>query len=317
MDGAVKKRKFIPQFNWSSTSSMLWVLLALTAASVEPIMVKLGYRDGASPLQLLVYRNIFAAVTILVLTRRWQWLGWRRFGLVCSVAVLLLATNALVLFALQDMSAVSVITMMTTTPAFVAIVNQWRGRDILGVRFWLGFLVCFLGVLLTIDAFGTSINALPIMGIVALTLAVTSSTTYRTRMEMITKEVAPRDVSTNIFLINAALSTIVILPWIEPLKAESLPIAVWIGAAAALANLAFLSAIKLLGSTRMSIFDMLQRPLVIVGAAILLSEPISIWQGAGVIMVLLGVQWAKVQRKAPSEPATQETTRPTPATTAR
>ena len=296
MDGAVA-----PSSKWhlfaTSNASMAWVLMALLAASIEPIMVKLGYRGGASPLQLLVFRNIFAAITILILTRRLVWLGWRSLALVCSVSLLLLATNGLVLYALQDISAVAVITLMTTTPAFVAIVNQWRGRDILGPKFWMGFGACFLGVLLTINAFGASISTIHYHGVAALLLAVASSTTYRTRMETITQKVLPRDISTHIFLINGLISIVLILPWIEPIKAESIPIAIWIGAAAAIANLAFLSAIKVLGSTRMSIFDMLQRPLVIVGAAILLGESITPLQGIGVILVLVGVQWAKVRRK--------------------
>ena len=47
----------------------------------------------------------------------------------------------------------------------------------------------------------------------------------------------------------------------------------------------------------MSIFDMLQRPLVIILAAVLLDEPLTVWQGIGVALVLGGVQLAKVSRK--------------------
>lgn len=289
-------------------TASIWLLLALTAASIEPIVVKLGYQTGVTPLQFLVLRNIFAAIVILILTRisgwRWRWIGLQQLRLVASVSVLLLATNGLVLYALKHVSAVIVVTAMTTTPAFVAIVNQIRGRDLLGWRFWGGFLACFFGVLLTINIFDAQTSTIHGLGIAALALAVTCSTTYRTRMEVVTAAIEPREVSIYIFAINAALVSIVIWPWLDAIPVAAVPTSAWLGAAAALANLAFLSAIKLVGSTRMSIFDMLQRPLVIIAAAFILDEPFTLLQGLGIVLVLFGVQAAKVKRRLlPSTPA--------------
>src|SRR5687768_5992033 len=103
-----------------SKATRVWVLLALFAASIEPIVVKLGYRGSVTPLQLLVCKNIFAAVVILPLTRSWQWIGLEKLKKVLSVSLLLLTTNGLVLFALKHLSAVTVVTIISTTPAFVA-----------------------------------------------------------------------------------------------------------------------------------------------------------------------------------------------------
>jgi drug/metabolite transporter (DMT)-like permease len=290
----------------TSRSQSAWILLALTAASIEPIIVKLGYQLGASTWQLIAYRNVFAAAAILCVTGigawsgkapRLRWLGWRDIRLVATVAVLLLITNGLVLLALKHMSAVSVITVVTTTPAFVAIVNQYRGRDVLGLRFWVGFAACFLGVLLSVGALDAVVQSFSLLGVGALVLAVASSTTYRTRLEYVTRQVAPRDVSIYIFAINALLSSLLIMPWVPGLPTPAVPMTAWIGVAAAIANLAFLSAIKIVGSTRMSIFDMLQRPLVIVAAALLLQEPLTWLQMCGVALVLVGVPMAKVTRK--------------------
>jgi drug/metabolite transporter (DMT)-like permease len=75
-------------------------------------------------------------------------------------------------------------------------------------------------------------------------------------------------------------------------------IAAWAGVASVLANIMFLRAVKILGSTRMSIFDLLQRPLVIVFAAIILGEQVTWTQAAGFVLVALGVRMAKVTRKA-------------------
>ena len=66
---------------------------------------------------------------------------------VASVSLLLLVTNGLTLYALRSVPAVTVVTAVTMTPAFVAIVNQRRGRDVLSSKFWLGFALCFFGVI--------------------------------------------------------------------------------------------------------------------------------------------------------------------------
>jgi drug/metabolite transporter (DMT)-like permease len=58
----------------------------------------------------------------------------------------------------------------------------------------------------------------------------------------------------------------------------------------------------LLGSTRISVINILQRPAIIVAAAIILREPLTITQGIGIAFVLIGVQLAQVKRKKPPIP---------------
>lgn len=278
-------------------SSAYWILLALMAASLEPVVVKLGFKSGATPIQIIVYRNLFAFLTVLVINRKWVWIGWRNFSLIASVAVLLLLTNAMLIVALNSVDAGIVVTAMTTTPAFVAIVNQMKGRDVLGTRFWMGFSFCLTGVLLTVGVFETSVRPIAIASLFPLAIAVASSTTYRTRMDHLTQIIEPRQISVCIFALNAAVSLILIAPWTNPLPTSSLPMVAWIGVAAAIANFAFLSAIKTIGATRMSIFDMLQRPIVIVIAAFALDEGLTLFQLLGIALVLMGVHFAKVKRR--------------------
>ena len=275
----------------------IWIFIALFAASIEPVIVKIGYRGSITPAQLLVFKNLFAVVAILLVSRSFKWIGWQKVSKVLSVSLLLLATNGLVLYALQDLSAITVVTMISITPAFVAIVNQIKGRDILNLQFWVGFILCFLGVLFTLDAL--NLNAYQNMGVTGFFCmlgAIISSTIYRTRMEHITALIAPRLVSTYIFCINGIISSVFILPWVGFIPVSEIGISLWIGVAAVIANFAFLSAISLVGSTRMSIFDLLQRPMVILFAAVILNEARSVMQIIGVIMVILGVQLAKVKR---------------------
>lgn len=115
-------------------------------------------------------------------------------------------------------------------------------------------------------------------------------------MEDLTARHPPLLVSTWIFLINATLVSLLVLPWIWPVPAQALGIGAWIGFTGALANVAFVSALHLLGATRISIFTMLQRPIIIVIAALVLHEPLGALQIVGIVAVIAGVQLAKVQR---------------------
>lgn len=274
------------------------VLLALLSASIEPILVKLGYKGNVTPLQLLVMKNIVGALVILPMTRHFRLVKYTDAFRIGSVSILLLCTNGLTLYALKYLSAVEVITIVTTTPAVVAMVNWSLGRHALTWRFWLGFFMCFVGVLLTVDIFNmNSASSHSLWGYGAILGAVISSTIYRVRMESLTKSFEPPLISTWIFWINALIAIIFVWPFQEPIPQESIPIGLWIGLAAAAANVAFLWAIKLVGSTNMSIFNLIQRPLVIVAASVILADPLTWLQWLGVVLVLVGIPLARIKKR--------------------
>ncbi|MGE0487925.1 MAG: DMT family transporter [Vulcanimicrobiota bacterium] len=278
---------------WTSS----WVLVALLAAAIEPILAKLGYRGAATPLQLLVMKNVVAACMILPLTRAWNWVGWSGVRKMASVSLLLLFTNFCSLVAVKFLPAVTVITLVTTTPAFVALTNQRKGRDVLGRKYWFGFGLCFLGVALSIDALRNGSMVFHPVGLLAVLGSIASSTIYRTRLEDVTAEFKPALVSTYIFLINAVVSLVFVAPFIDPIPMAMVPVGLWIGLAAAVANVAFLSAVHLVGATNMSIFNLLQRPMVLIAASLVLHEHLGWMQWVGIAMILAGVRIAKVVRK--------------------
>lgn len=67
--------------------------------------------------------------------------------------------------------------------------------------------------------------------------------------------------------------------------------------AAVVGNIAFLSALKIPGSTRISIFGILQRPILIIMSAIILREKLEWYQFLGIAMVLIGIRFARVIKK--------------------
>lgn len=296
----------------SRVSSYFWLSACLLAASIEPVVVKLGYANNCTPVQLLCIKSLVGAMVILPLTRQFVFVGYAGLKQILPLALLLLATGTLMLFALQYIQATLLITIMTVTPAAVAIVNQALGRETLGLKFWMGFLLCALGLRLT---GGADTGEFHVLGLAAAFLAVASSCTYRVLMEKATRKFKPALISTYIFLINGILVLPVFLlsGGLSGLGAAALGSGLWLGLSAAVANVAFLYAISLLGATRVSILTMLQRPLVIALAALILHEALGHLQILGIISVLLGVQIAEVKRRPQLKNESEEPTAAAPA----
>lgn len=274
-----------------------WITLALVAASLEPILVKFGYRDAITPLQLLFLKNVIGALLIVPLARKWQWLGFAGLKQMLVTGCLLFSTNCLTLISLQHLQVVLVITIVTTTPALVALTNSIIGRDQLDKKFWLGFIMCFGGVLLTLDLHDVSLN---MFGVACAFGAALTSTFYRVKMEDLTARFSPTLSSIYTFLVQGTL-TLAVIPFMGSLPAKAIGLGAWMGLSAALANLAFLSALNIVGSTRISILTMLQRPLVVLFAIVALHETATFVQVIGIALVMIGVQLAKVKRLASVE----------------
>lgn len=291
-------------------AAVLWISLAIIAASIEPIVVKLGYAGNIKPTELLLVKNVTGALLIVPMTwsfGKLRWIGFANLKKIMAVALLLFCTNALTMFALQSISAVLMITIVTTTPAFVALMNERMGRDVLAPTFWLGFILCFVGVVMGMNFSDISFNT---MGLVMIFGAVISSTCYRVQMESTTAEFSPALVSTYTFLIMGILTLIFITPFVGgiPQKA-SWGIGGWIGLAAAAANVAFLYALNLVGSTRISLLNMLQRPAMVLAAAVVLHEPLTWQTGLGIVLATIGIQLAKVTKRThPQMAATDSVT---------
>jgi drug/metabolite transporter (DMT)-like permease len=271
------------------------VMLSLFAASIEPLLVKVGFQKGYSLLSMIFFRNIIACITAIFFIKNRSWLGWQSILKIIPLALLLFIVNVASLFALQFINVASVLIIVATTPIFVALVNQRLGRDVLQKTFWLGIIISFIGVYLSVGVF-QGLSSFHVLSFLALLLAIACSTTYRVYMESVTKIIEPAQISFYIFSINALLSMIFLPFFIRTISWQSLSIATWIGVAAALANIAFISAIHYLGATRMSVIDMLQRPLVIIAAVFLLNETLSNLQIAGCILTFIGTQLARVKR---------------------
>ncbi len=271
------------------------IFLAIIAAAIEPVIAKLAYSCHATPVDLIIVKAVIGSIVILPITRTFTWVGVKGFIQIGTVSLLLLATNFLTLLAVEHLSAVMVITILTTTPAIVGIVNQALGKVNLNLQFWFGFGLCVLGIVWGLDYHNL---ALTWIGVVQISLAVLSSTTYRVYLDKLTKEFPVILISTYIFLINGLIMLLFYSPKLPNIKLEIWQFGIWLGITSVLANIAFLYALNKLGSTRISVILMIERPVVLIIAALVLKEVFNIEKFLGIIMVLWGISLARVQRKS-------------------
>ncbi len=222
--------------------------------------------------------------------------GWQRHAQTIKQllvpGIFLFATNTLTLISLETVSVVLLITIVTCVPAFVALTNSLIGRDRLTKKFWLGFFMCFFGIVLTLDYKDLSLNA---AGVGMAVAAAFSSTIYRVRMEILCERVSPPFAASLSYSVQGLLS-LCLLPFLLKFSWTAFFYGSWIGVSAALANLAFISALNMIGASRISVLTMLQRPLLIVAAALVLHETVSSWQIIGIMLVMIGVGLAQVER---------------------
>ncbi|MBA3856457.1 MAG: hypothetical protein C0507_06050 [Cyanobacteria bacterium PR.3.49] len=288
----------------SRHSGTVWVMGALLAASIEPIIVKFGFRGHLSPWHLFILKSVFASLlcAFVCVVLKLKLKNRSDIKKLLGASFLLIGTNLFTMFALYYISAVTVITVVTTTPALVAVLNQRFGREELERLFWPGFWLSFLGVILSIELSQFIVQPL---GLALMFGAVITSSFYRVQMERLTDEIAPALASACTMAVGAVFSLLVILPFNLNMPPNAWSFGIWIGLAAGLANIAFLYAIKTVGATRISVITMLQRPLLIVAAALLLKEPVTAAQVIGVILVIAGTQMARVKRleNVSAEPA--------------
>jgi len=283
----------------STRKKALWITVAMVTGALEPMMAKYAYRYGVQPFPLFFVRNVVAALVLIPFLMQGAKLNGKNIGEIVPVSLLLMLTGFCTLIALSCMPAVTVITVVTTTPAIVALINQKLGRDRLAKYFWLGFFLCFFGVILSLDLSLFSSN---LQGLVAVLVAVVSSSIYRVRMEQLTERFSPAWASAVCFLLIGSLSSLIFamngsqnyLLALPPV--ETLPWCIAIGLAAAAANVSFVTALNQVGSTRISIITMLQRPLLIIATAVFLQEQMTPMQIVGIIMVIIGMNYARVER---------------------
>lgn len=276
----------------SQSKIQTWLFLSLLGSSLEPVLIKY-FRPDITPLTLIVLKSLVGTCFILPFYRRLKKLRTEDFIPVSQVAILAFITNTLIFVALQSIPATTLITVITITPLVVALFNHQRGMGKISFQFIVAFIAVFVGVLLTIEVLGKEKKFLLDYGIGIALVSVLTSAIYRLKMDSLTQKVDPFTVSVSLFFFNGVLS-LLLLPLVN-FSERAIPLGLWLGCAGVIANIFFLYAIKHLGSTRVSILSIIQRPLAIIFGAFLLNEIITPLQISGMALTFIGIYFAKMK----------------------
>lgn len=279
----------------SDKAVIFWIALHLIMVSVEPIAAKLGFRHPMSAIDLHFARCIIGAVLIYPITRSFEWIGMKHLLKVLLPTVGHFLRGFLFVWALMYIPAVVAVTILTLTPAMVAVANtKLFDRERVNGKFWLGFLISFYGVLL---ACGITSFKVHILGLGLALAAVGSSVLYRIQMDTLTKRYSPQLISTYVFLLEGLFALLFLTPFISGYSHQIGIFGGGIALSAIFANLSFLIVIQKIGSTKASVIKMVQRPLAILAAALILNESLSIAQCLGMLLVFAGTILAKSEIK--------------------
>ncbi|MGC8814934.1 MAG: DMT family transporter [bacterium] len=283
------------------------IILAILSASIEPIIVKIGYNkfNNINPFELIVVKNLVSFLIFCVITffyyfinKEFKILEFKDILSISRVSFLLLFTTSMSIISLKYIPAIIMLTIYTTTPLFVALTNFLiKKTESLNSKFFIGFLLAFLGVTLTIGLYDIIFNLdnkINFLGIIFAFLGVLSSTIYRTTLDYLTNKYSPFVVSNYIFLINGFIILFFIFPFVfKDLKLGSVLVGFYGGISGTIANIAFLYALSILGSTKVSLFNMLNQPTVILLSALILKEKLSVYQILGIFLTILGINIAR------------------------
>lgn len=289
----------------------LIIILAVLSASIEPIIVKLGYNNfkNINPLEIIVVKNLVGSFIFIIITifnyfilKKFRLLKLKEILEISKVAFLLLFTTSMTIVSLKFIPAIIMLTIYATTPLFVALANSLiKKTEKIDIKFFIGFVLALIGVSLTIGLYKFSLLNLKgssnLLGIFLAFLGVLSSTTYRTTLDYLTNKYTPFVVSNYIFLINGIFIFLFVFPFVfKDLQLGSILIGIYGGIAGSIANIAFLYALNILGSTNVSLLNMLNQPAVILLSAIILKEKLSLYQIVGIVLTIVGINIAKRQK---------------------
>jgi len=286
----------------------LIIILAVLSASIEPIIVKLGYNNfkNINPLEIIVVKNLVGSFIFIIITifnyfilKKFRLLKLKEILEISKVAFLLLFTTSMTIVSLKFIPAIIMLTIYATTPLFVALANSLiKKTEKIDIKFFIGFVLALIGVSLTIGLYKFSLLNLTrssnLLGIFLAFLGVLSSTTYRTTLDYLTNKYTPFVVSNYIFLINGIFIFLFVFPFVfKDLQLGSILVGIYGGIAGSIANIAFLYALNILGSTNVSLLNMLNQPTVILLSAIILKENLYLYQIVGIVLTIVGINIAK------------------------
>lgn len=290
-----------------STERQGWFLVLLSAAGYAclPIFAKIGYDGGLEPLQLLTWRFIVAAPTMLALvflTRQGNWAGipvLRLFG----TGVMFAGIAFMAFFALDMIPASLYTVLLYAYPAFVALLSMLVGERLRPLG-WAALGLTLFGVVLTVPELGGNLGQGDESGIdpIGVVLAVSNGATYAIYI-VISKHLLRGVKATALpsaIMMSGAMVALLLVALRMGLALPSTTQA-WLSiiGIALISTIVpiytFYAGMQRLGATRASIISTVEPVITLLLSFVLLKEQLTPQQALGGLLILAGAIWVQIQ----------------------
>lgn len=272
---------------------IFYIFLSAVAFGVMPILAKYAYEGGVNVISLLSLRFLFAALLFFVFLKasgqKWAVQRGQLAALFVLGAVCYMAQSMLYFTAVKYIPASLVALLLYTFPVFVAVLAYlFEGEKItLSIANAIG--LSLIGLLLVL---GTSFQKVNVLGIgLALGAAVVYSV-YIIIGNRVVRGVPP--LVTSMFVAIFASMSLLVTGLFSGELSFSFSTKSWLAIAGislistVLAMLTFFKGLEYIGSTRASIFSMVEPLVTFIFSALLFGERFTLVQGMGGLIVLTG-----------------------------
>lgn len=268
------------------------VFLSLTVGSLRPVLMQLGLNlNYVTTFQLLIISSIIGGLLVFLTPNHLKF-SFKNFFKPALCGILLYLNSFFTILALNHMSVISVSIIVALTPLLVDFHNSYLNKKPLPKKNFLGFAISFVGVMLVLNVFSVQGFFFNYEGCFFSVLAIITSDIYRISIQQLTQEYSSRSVSAFV-LLTGLLISLVFLPFnvhtYTLIKPDAWLILFFIGVSIYLANLFFVKAIHLLGSSKVSMLYISRPIFVLVLAMIILSSSCSFYQLTGIFITMAGL----------------------------
>jgi drug/metabolite transporter (DMT)-like permease len=302
----------------SKQTAYLLLLVSATCFAILPSLGKIAYTYGASPIDVVTLREVMTVGimwAVIAFGRRDTVRFTRRqLGRTLGMAVSGTVMGELTMFyAIRYIDVSLALTISFTSPVLVSIISVPLFGERLSVAKVAALVIAFVGCGLTLQVYQLESWSVDLVGVGLSALTALSWTVFMLFARRSAEENAPVALSTWMATMAALLLVLIQLVsrFVEvasPLAMTVSPTTPWqvyaICAVIAvtstgLPSIAFIAAVRRLGASRAAIANMMELPLTVLFAAVLLSERLDPLQIFGVIAVLAGVGVTYWHKEAP------------------
>jgi drug/metabolite transporter (DMT)-like permease len=269
------------------------ILASAVLFGISPILAKVAYAGGVTPLTLLSMRATFGALLVwlgLAVTRRVALLPWSLLAPLLALGLTIVPFQVLAYFyALSVLPASSTSVIANSAPVHVA----WMGRLFLGEELQptdMAILTAIVGGAVLVA--GQTPHAGHALGFAALATATLASAFYLVAQRHLVRNVPPLAVLSVVLPASAAVY------WTAGLAAKQIHLAMPLPAllavaglvvCSALASFMVLVALQVTPVTRTAMLGMLEPVVAVVLSVLLLGDSMTWLRAAGIGIVLCGI----------------------------